>query len=143
MARIQIHTPGNFSFSTSLQVRITDINYGGHLGNDSLLSMLHEARVQYLQNLGFSELNAGGAGLIMADVAIVYKGEGFQGDVLQIQIAADELSSRGFVLSYKITCQRNDKNILIAEAQTTMLCFNYTTRKVISMPENLREKLEK
>lgn len=143
MATIRINMPGNFSFSTSMQVRITDINYGGHLGNDSLLSILHEARLQYLQNLGFSELDAGGAGLIMADVAIVYKGEGFQGDVLQIQIAAGELSSRGFVLFYKITCQREDKNILIAEAQTTMLCFNYTTRKVISMPENLREKLEK
>ena len=143
MATIRINMPGNFSFSTSMQVRITDINYGGHLGNDSLLSILHEARLQYLQNLGFSELDAGGAGLIMADVAIVYKGEGFQGDVLQIQIAAGELSSRGFVLFYKITCQREDKNILIAEAQTTMLCFNYTTRKVISMPEKLREKLEK
>lgn len=143
MATIRINMPGNFSFSTSMQVRITDINYGGHLGNDSLLSILHEARLQYLQNLGFSELDAGGAGLIMADVAIVYKGEGFQGDVLQIQIAAGELSSRGFVLFYKITCQRKDKNILIAEAQTTMLCFNYTTRKVISMPEKLREKLEK
>lgn len=143
MATIRINMPGNFSFSTSMQVRITDINYGGHLGNDSLLSILHEARLQYLQNLGFSELDAGGAGLIMADVAIVYKGEGFQGDVLQIQIAAGELSSRGFALFYKITCQREDKNILIAEAQTTMLCFNYTTRKVISMPEKLREKLEK
>lgn len=143
MATIRINMPGNFSFSTSIQVRITDINYGGHLGNDSLLSILHEARLQYLQNLGCSELDAGGAGLIMADVAIVYKGEGFQGDVLQIQIAAGELSSRGFVLFYKITCQREGKNILIAEAQTTMLCFNYTTRKVISMPENLREKLEK
>lgn len=143
MATIRINMPGNFSFSTSMQVRITDINYGGHLGNDSLLSILHEARLQYLQNFGFSELDAGGAGLIMADVAIVYKGEGFQGDVLQIQIAAGELSSRGFVLFYKITCQREDKNILIAEAQTTMLCFNYTTRKVISMPEKLREKLEK
>lgn len=142
MARIHIDMPGNFSFSTSIQVRITDINYGGHLGNDSLLSILHEARVQYLQNLGYSELDAGGASLIMAEVAIVYKGEGFQGNILQIQIAAGELSSRGFVLFYKITCQRDNKNILIAEAQTAMLCFNYTTRKVISMPDNLRENIE-
>lgn len=142
MPRIHIDMPENFSFSTTIPVRITDINYGGHLGNDSLLSMLHEARVQYLQNMGYSELNAGGAGLIMSDVAIVYKGEGFQGDLLQIQMAAGELSSRGFVLFYKITCRRNDKDVPIAEAQTTMLCFNYTTRKVISIPENLKIRLE-
>ncbi|MGH2643351.1 MAG: acyl-CoA thioesterase [Chitinophagaceae bacterium] len=143
MPRIHVDMPESFSFSTDIPVRITDINYGGHVGNDSLLSILHEARLQYLQSIGCTELDACGIGLIMANAAIIYKGEGFQGDILKIEVTAEELSSRGFVLFYNVICPRNDKNISIAIAQTEMLCFNYETRKVISMPENLKEKLKR
>lgn len=133
--------PENFAFTTTLPVRIQDINYGGHLGNDSLLSLLHEARIRYLQQMGCTELDACGTGLIMADVAIVYKGEGFHGDVLRIQVAAGELSSRGFVLFYNVTCLREEREFPIADARTGMLCFNYENRKVTSLSKALKEKL--
>jgi len=141
MTRIKIEMPVNFSFAVSLPVRIQDINYGGHLGNDSLLSILHEARLQYLQQVGCSELDACGVSLIMSDAVIVYKGEGFYGDILQVQIAVDDISSRGFVLLYRVSCERNEREVLIAEGRTGMLCFDYKTRKVTSMTEALREKL--
>ncbi len=44
-------------FSATLEVRISDINYGNHLGHDSLVSLLHEARVRFLRHLGYTELN--------------------------------------------------------------------------------------
>ena len=72
--RIQLQLPDTFTFQTEIPVRITDINYGNHLGNDAILSMMHEVRVQFLQNLGYSELEMEGAGLIMSDTAIIYKG---------------------------------------------------------------------
>jgi len=46
MARIKIEIPDKFIYKTEIPIRITDINYGGHLGNDSLLSIIHEARVR-------------------------------------------------------------------------------------------------
>lgn len=141
MGRVKFEMPVQFSFSTSIVVRITDINYGGHLGNDSLLSILHEARVRFLQNIGCKELDACGVSLIMTDAAIVYKGEAFGGDELFIQMAAGDINTRGFTLFYKVTCTRDGKILQIAEAQTGILCFNYTIRKVMSMPRDLREKL--
>ena len=57
MARIKLDLPGRFPFSTELRVRITDVNYGGHMGNDALLGLLHEARVQFLAHYGLSELD--------------------------------------------------------------------------------------
>ena len=50
MARIKLDLPERFPFSTELRVRITDVNYGGHMGNDSLLGLLHEARVRFLEH---------------------------------------------------------------------------------------------
>jgi acyl-CoA thioester hydrolase len=131
MARIKILLPDTFSFSLQLPVRITDLNYGGHLGNDALLSALHEARVQFLQHLGLNELDAAtGLGTIMADVAIEYKGEAFYGDVLHVQLAATELHKYGFDVVYWV---KNQAGKEIARAKTGMLLFNYTTRKLRSV----------
>ncbi|RDC61628.1 acyl-CoA thioesterase [Adhaeribacter pallidiroseus] len=139
MARIKIELPENYVFSTTIKVRVSDINYGGHLGNDALLSILHDARLQYLQSLGYTELAFGSSSLIMADVAIEYKGEGFLGDTLFIQMAPADFNKYGFDLLYRVT---NQDNKPVAHAKTGMLCFNYTTRKVVSVPLEVRAKLE-
>ena len=46
MARIKLEMPEQFMGSFQVPVRITDINYGNHLGNDAFVSILHEARMQ-------------------------------------------------------------------------------------------------
>ena len=140
MARIKIDLPEQFSFSTSIPVRITDINYGGHVGNDSILSLLHEARLKYLTHLGFSELDIAGAGLIMADVAIEFKGESFYGDELTVGVAAGEFSKISFEIFYKMETVRDAKTILIAKAKTGMVCYDYEKKKVVVVPEEFKKK---
>ncbi|MFY7900844.1 MAG: acyl-CoA thioesterase, partial [Chitinophagaceae bacterium] len=88
MERIKINLPKAFSFSTNIKIRITDLNYGGHVGNDSFLSLIHEARLQYLASFGYSEMNVEGAGLIMADVGLEFKKELQYGDEVKISIQA-------------------------------------------------------
>ena len=138
MARIKIALPEKFTFTTTIAIRITDINYGGHMGNDALLSILHEARVQYLLHHGYAELDIVGKSLIMADVAIEYKGEAFRGDVLTIEMAAHDFTKYGFDIIYRVT---NQEQKLIALAKTGMLCFDYTARKVISLPQEVINRL--
>jgi len=80
MARIKIDLPDKFSFSTNIPIRITDINFGGHVGNDTILSIIHEARAKFFAHCGYTELDFGGAGTIMSDVAIEYKDQIYYGD---------------------------------------------------------------
>jgi acyl-CoA thioester hydrolase len=69
MSRVKLKIPTEKPlFTAIINVRIGDINYGGHAGNDAILSIMHEARMQMLNSHGFSEMNAGGTSLIMADV---------------------------------------------------------------------------
>jgi acyl-CoA thioester hydrolase len=135
MARIKIDIPSSFSFTTRIPVRITDLNYGGHVGNDTLLGILQEARVHYLQQWGYTELNVGGAGLIMSDAAVTYKGESFYGDMLEISIQAAEFTRVGFELYYLVETLRGEKRIPVAQAKTGMVCFDYTARKPVQLPE--------
>jgi acyl-CoA thioesterase FadM len=136
MARIKVALPDTFSCVTEIPVRITDLNYGGHLGNDALLGILHEARVYFLRSLGMDNDYdpVSKLGLIMVDVAIEYKGEAFHGDVLRIQMAAADPNKYGFDVVYHVHNQAGKE---IARAKTGMLCFDYNIRKLRLLPEAL------
>lgn len=133
MARIKLILPENFNFSTQVVVRITDINYGGHLGNDSVLSLIHEARVRLLADKSFSEHDIDGVGIIMTDTIINYSSEGFYGDKLRIDVAVDDITNTGCDIYYRFINQSNEK--LIIKAKTNIVFYNYTTKKVTRTPE--------
>ncbi len=141
MARIKIEFPENILFSLQLRVRITDMNYGNHLGNDALVSLLHEARVAWLQSMGYSELDVAGVGLIMGDLAVQYVNESFYGDQLHISIAAGECSRAGFDIFYLVETTRAEKKLRIAVAKTGMVCFDYTSRKVVAVPNIFKAQI--
>lgn len=143
MGRVKIKFPDEKPlFTTYIQVRIGDINYGNHLGNDSVLSIIHEARMQMLKSWGGDELNISGNSLIMADVMIAYKGEAFYSEELQVNIYADEVTDKSFDLLYHISTTRNGNSLDIAHAKTGMICFDYTKRKIASMTGSLKTLLE-
>lgn len=137
MARIKVDLPQQFPFSTEIPIRITDLNYGGHVGNDTVLSLIHEARVQFLKQYGYEELNLEGVSLIMSDAGIEFKAELFYGDVITALVAATNFNRAGFDLYYKL--MRNET--IVALAKTGMICYNYNTKKVVSIPGKAKEKL--
>src|SRR5579871_1494456 len=141
MARIKIDLPEQFSFLTEIPIRITDLNYGGHVGNDIVLSLIHEARVQFLKHAGYTELDFSGVGLIMSDVAIEFKNEIFYGDIIKASITAKEFSRVGFDIFYKLEKESSNKMILLAIAKTGMVCYNYQTKKIAAVPDEARVKL--
>ena len=141
MSRIKLELPEHFSFSTKIPIRITDINYGGHAGNDSILAMLHEVRIQFLQQFAYNEKDFAGVGLIMNDVVIEFKKELFYGDVVDVAVTANAFERVSFDIVYKLTTHRNGKHIIAATAKTGMVCFDYNSKKIISVPEVARIKL--
>ncbi len=141
MARIKLDLPEKFSFSTRIPVRITDLNYGNHVGNDSILSIIHEARVQFLKHFGLEELKFEGVDLIMSDVVIEFKNELFYGDVVIASVTAIEFSKVAFEIYYKLEKESEGKKISVAFAKTGMVCFDYNTRKITGVPEEARRKL--
>ncbi len=132
MPRLKLKPLTAYAFHADMIVRTTDLNYGGHLGNDKLLSLIHEARVAFLSHHGFSELDCGGVSLIMGDAAIMYKAEAYAGDLLRFEVAAKEPGRSGFRLFYRIT--RLSDNSLIALVENGMACFDYQAKKLASVP---------
>jgi acyl-CoA thioester hydrolase len=143
MERIKLTPPPSFSFTTHINIRITDINYGGHVGNDSFLSLVHEARLQFLQHHGYSELSFAGVGLIMADAAIEFKKELNYGDTVQISVAATGFDKLGFDIHYLLEIINPTKNIIAGKAKTGMLCYDYANKKLVAVPQEAIDVLSK
>ena len=140
MARIKIELPAQSIASFNIPVRITDINYGNHVGNNSIVEIIHESRVQFLQQYQFTELDAGGTGLILNELIVEFKNESFYGDIVNVKIFAGEISKKSFEIYYQLIALRSE-NIVIAHAKTGMVCYNYSQRKVESIPEKLKSIL--
>ncbi|MCX6998480.1 MAG: thioesterase family protein [Kiritimatiellaeota bacterium] len=139
MARVQLELPEHFDFTTELPVRITDINYGQHLGNDALLAFLHEARVRFLRSRGLSETDVGGCGLIMVDAVVVYKAQAAYGVALVVEVAVQALEKLGCDLVYRVTNPATGAEV--ARAKTTLVCFDYARGKPVRCPEKFRAAL--
>ena len=84
MARIKLDYPDDtYTFSTELQVRFDDINAGMHLAHERVVSFVGEARSRFLESLGLSEIGSDTQpGVIVSDLAVVYKAEARLRDVL-------------------------------------------------------------
>ncbi len=114
------------------------MNYGGHLGNDRVLQLAHEARARTLEHYGFTEMDCAGHSLIMADAEIAFRAEAFYGESLDIAVWADDATAKSFSFYYRMT---KEKNTIVAEVRTGMVAFNYEERKVVQLSEDFRRKL--
>ena len=136
MARVRFEVQGREVFKTRLRVRVDDVNYGGHLGNDSVLTLCHEARLRFFAEHGQSEMNLFGRAIIMTDAMILYKAEGNMGDDIEITLYLDDIGRRGFDLYYLLECGRRE----IARVKTGIAFFDYRQRKIVPCPEEFVEK---
>ena len=138
MARIKLQFTSEFLFSTTIPVRITDLNYGNHLANDKVLSIIHEARMQFFNHFGYSEMDLAGVSSIMADVAIEYKNQAFYGDELIIEIGVQDFERVSFDIFYRISTSEK----LIAQAKTGIVTFDYHKNKAVAIPDEVQKKFK-
>ncbi|MCC6396774.1 MAG: thioesterase family protein [Bacteroidetes bacterium] len=136
MPRTRLDLPDRFLFSTDVALRVSDINYGGHLGNDAVLALAQEARMRFLKSHGWSEQDVSGVGMIMTDAVVVYRSEAFYGDVLSIDVAVADLQQLGCDFLFRMVNKASGKEV--ARVKTGIVFFDYATRKPAPMPEAFR-----
>lgn len=137
--RVKLKECDQYIFSTKIKVRITDLNYGGHVGNEMMLIFAQQARVDFLNSLGYGELTLAGKGIIMTDAVVLYKSESHAGDELKIELGIEDLTTIGFDLHYKITNSETHREV--ARVKTGILCFDYQEKKIASLPQEVVNKL--
>lgn len=133
MARVKLDLPDSFTFTTELDVRVSDINYGNHVGNDRMVSLLHEARLRFLRKHDFGEFNIAGLGIMVTDVVVSFLAESFVGEVLTIHVGLTDFNKYGCDVIYRIENHEQDK--VVAQAKTGIVFFDYDERKIARIPK--------
>ncbi len=117
------------------------INYGGHLGNDAVLTIFHDARIAFFHKHGLTEIDlADGLGVIQSDAAVQYLSEGSLHDEITTSVAFEITSSIGFDIYYKIESKNGSKPIAIGK--TGMVTFNYGTKKMSQIPDSFHDLIK-
>ena len=142
MARLILTFPEDqYYYTTLLTVRVTDINAGNHLGNDSMISMISEARARFLFEFGVGETERDGTGIIVTDLATTYRAEAHARDQLLFEVGVMDFNKYGGDIIFRITRPKDKK--LIAMAKQGFVFFNYKTSEVVVMPEEFRAKFDR
>ncbi len=132
MPRVRLIQQKAYEFRCTLEVQPRDLNYGGHLANDSLISLIGTARARMFSSLGFSELDLGDGrtGVVMSDLVVNYRSEAFMFDELLIETHVGELSRLGFRLFHRVT----KGDLLVGLVETGLAAFDYPSRKIAPVP---------
>lgn len=100
--------------------------------------MAHEARMQFFKHHGYTELAAEGTAFIMGDCAIVYKAEGFHGQMVKVSVGAGDYSRVSMDLYYRLELEEEGK--VLAEVKTGLVSYSYEAEKVRRIPQALKDK---
>ncbi|MBU2953039.1 thioesterase family protein [Marinobacter sp. F3R08] len=139
MARIKLSFPDDvFCFETRMPVRITDINGANHLGNDALISMLSEARAQFLVSYGLQEAGQDGVGIIVTDLATMYQSESFFPEMLRFELGVMDFNNYGGDFVFRVT--KAESGQPVALAKYGFVFFNYHRKEVVPVPESFRSR---
>jgi acyl-CoA thioesterase FadM len=136
---MHVELDGRPVWSTELEVRVGDINYGRHLGHDALVTLVHEARARFFAAYGFSEWDVAGASTMVVELGVRYRAEAFWGDRLRIEIHVGRVRSRGCELRYGIV--RAADGGRVAEATTSLVFVDPPSGRLRTVPDELADVL--
>lgn len=138
MPRVQIELPEHFPFSTDIPLYIGHINYGGHLDNALLLTIVSEARLRFFKSMGYGELDVEGVGIVVADAAIQYLSEAFHGETMVVRMTASRFGSKACNLYWMMTDRATGREV--ARGKTGIVFFDYQARKAAPVPQGFRAR---
>lgn len=140
MERVKLEFPAEAIIHRHpLAVRVTDMNYGRHLGHDALVSLLHEARIQAFAALGLSEWDMHGYPTLVADLAVQYQSEARWPDALIIATAVPEPQGKALTVYQRIYQAESEQ--IVATARVNQLLIDVASGRPIEVPEQIQQAL--
>ena len=136
MARVKVATPDQFLFTMERTVGISDVNYARHLDSVAMVQILHEARLQFLASLGFTEGNIFGLGMVVTDMAIDYRSESFANDRLLVEVGVSAYNRYGFDFGIQVTNTALDS--VVCAAKVGIVFFDFDRHQIAPIPERFK-----
>jgi acyl-CoA thioester hydrolase len=120
------------------EVAFRDLDAFGHVNNGVYLTYIENARIGYARDvIGIESLE--GLLMIVASVKIDFRSRANLGDTLEIGARTTRVGTKSFDLEHEIRAQYGR---LVAEAQTTLVAFDYDADQTMPIPPEWRKRID-
>jgi acyl-CoA thioester hydrolase len=134
----------DFKHQTPIEIRFADIDAFGHVNNAKYLTYLEQARVKYFDDIVDWTYDWSKEGIILARAVIDFIMPIHFRENIIIKTRCSRLGTKSFDLQYQMFKLNEDKSeLLMADATTVMVAFDYVNKKTIEIPSEWREAVRK
>jgi acyl-CoA thioester hydrolase len=123
-----------------VQVRFSETDALGHVNNTSYFIYLEEARIKFLQSLGY-DMSMENWRFILASTTCNFVGQAYFLQTLKIYTSVGNIGTKSFELHHRILDEKTEN--VIAEGTAILVYFDYHEQKSKPIPELLRTELER
>jgi acyl-CoA thioester hydrolase len=122
-------------FTTSIELRFSDLDLYGHVNNVAYFTLLEAARVKLFSKV-FMELTGQGILLVVGRAECDYKNPILLHDQVMVSVWVSRVGNASFDLDYQV---HDGADRTFAIAKTTLVCFDNMKKAPTAVPELLRE----
>ncbi len=126
-----------YPFSTEIEVRLSDMAGGFHLGNHMIVSYVNEAMARLFKAMGFDGLQINDISYINRELEISYRSEGSYADRIEIDVAIESFEERQYTLIYRLYNRETKREL--AHVRGLYASFDYQQCKMVLVPPELIE----
>ena len=128
-----------FRHRTRLEVRFRDIDAFGHVNNSTFVTYLEQARIRYLIDVLQVDM-VQRLPLILAALQVDFQAPILFGQDVEIGTQVDWIGNTSFHVSHRMTAgpAGHPTDHLVAEAQTVLVAYDYSTERPIRVPQEWR-----
>lgn len=129
----------DFKFSTSLDVRYSDLDAQGHLNHARYFSFMEQARFNYMLEVGLWKQEQGfaGVGQIVASATCDYKRPAQLGDEVRVWVRTTRLGQKSLEMDYLLMVDE----VPIATGSTVQVAYDYAAGQSMPLPDSWRVKI--
>jgi len=125
--------------STSIQLRFSDFDMGGHAHNAAYLNYFESARIGFfMANFG-QNWDWKKDGLIIRKNTIEYHHPIFIEDKIRVEVSCNHIGTKSFTLTYSVL---DAQDTLKAYGESVVVCFDYLKKSTIQIPNKMKIALK-
>lgn len=125
---------------TPVQIRFGDVDLMGHVNHAVFLTYMELARIRYFNDVVGMQVNWSETGFIVAKVTVDFFSPLLLNDEeVTVLTGCTRFGNKSFDLSY--TLLKSNDGAVAANGITTLVAYNYKTRKTIPIPDEWKNKI--
>ena len=119
-----------------LETRYPDYDTKGHVNNATFLTFFEIARGRAWVEVMGQPVDPD---FILAEATVRYLSEAMIGEMLDIEITTVEVRNKAWVWNYAVRSVSDNR--LVADGRTVQVMFDYSAKRPIPIPAEIRERL--